>query len=395
MNRTSHNKSRPLRILLVEDSEHDIIAFRRALQRSMAASEITHYIRAEDALERLSADASRFDLIVTDYKLPGMSGLDLCKELLVGNIPLPVVMLIGTASNGLAVDALRAGVDDYLIKDPDQGYLDQLPIILFDAVRKHSDRLASKQPDEGFVYSQHRYPIIIEDQAELIRCFSLDGTLTFINDAYCRFFNEKREQLIGRHFMQFVPIEDQEAIKKHLASLDRNNAVKTIEHRISQSAGDFRWQEWTDRAIFNGQGRLIAFQSIGRDISEKKQMEEAIQQGDDRYHSLIEITPNGFFICDITSGDILLINQKACDLFGYAMQEMLTRSLWDLIVAEEQEKLLERIQTQRHEETLKLPREVYTMLHKDGTAFSAELLSSLITFEGNLVLQGIVRKLAT
>lgn len=395
MRMISHNKSRPLRILLVEDSEHDILAFRRALQKSSTASEITHYIRAEDALERLIVDASRFDLIVTDYKLPGMSGLELCRELLVSKVALPIVMLIGTASNGLAVDALKAGVDDYLIKDPDQGYLNQLPVILSDAVRKHSDRLASKQPDEGFVYSETRYPIIIEDQTELIRCFSLDGILTFVNDAYCRFFNEKREQLIGQHFMQFVPIEDQETIKRHLTALGRNNAVKTIEHRVVRPDGDICWQEWTDRAVFNGQGLHIAFQSIGRDISEKKQMEEIIQQGDDRYHSLIEITPNGFFICDITSGDILLVNQKACDLFGYAMQEMLTCSLWDLIAVEEQDTLQERIQTQRHEETLKLPNETYTMRHKDGTTFGAELFSSLITFDGNLVLQGIIRKLAT
>ena len=141
--------STPLRILLVEDSEHDWLAFRRAFQKSQVASEITRYARAEEALERLRADAASFDLVVTDYKLPGVSGLELCQELLEREVPLPLVILTGTGSEHLAVEALKAGVDDYLIKDPDQGYLDLLPVVLPDVVRKHGDRLARQRVEKA------------------------------------------------------------------------------------------------------------------------------------------------------------------------------------------------------------------------------------------------------
>ncbi|MFC1863355.1 PAS domain S-box protein [Thermodesulfobacteriota bacterium] len=386
-----HNNSKQIRILLVEDSEHDFIAFRRTLRKSRIPIEITHYVRAEDALERLMMDSSGFDLVVTDYKLPGMSGLEFCKTLLGGYLSLPVVILIGTGSNGLGVEALKAGVDDYLIKDPNQGYLEHLPIILVDAVRKHSDRLASKQPDDDFVYSDTLYPVIIEDQTELIRCFSPSGSLTFVNNAYCSAFNKNREDLIGRHFMQFIPDEDQKILEKHIASLNKEDSIKTIDCRVIGPDGRIHLQEWTDRAIFNGEGDLIGFQSIGRDISDKRQMEEVIQQGNDRYHSLIEITPNGFFICDLNSGDFILINQKACDIFGYAMPDLLTHSLWNMINADEKERLQETIQTQKQEGIIKFPRVVCTFLRKGVTTFKGELFSSLIIFDGNLVLQGIIR----
>jgi signal transduction histidine kinase len=140
--------SSPLRILLVEDNEHDRLAFCRAFQKSQLTCEITECERAEEALEPLRAGTSSFDLVVIDHGLPGMSGLDLCKELLDEQIPLPLVILTGRGSQQLAVEALKAGVDDYIIKDPGQGYLDLLPVVLPEVLRKHGDHLARKRAEE-------------------------------------------------------------------------------------------------------------------------------------------------------------------------------------------------------------------------------------------------------
>jgi CheY-like chemotaxis protein len=88
-------RSSPLCILLVEDNEHDGLFFRRTFRKSQVACEITECVRAEEALERLRADASSFDLAVIDHALPGMSGLYLCKERLDEETPLPLVILTG------------------------------------------------------------------------------------------------------------------------------------------------------------------------------------------------------------------------------------------------------------------------------------------------------------
>ena len=137
-----------LRILLVEDTEDDRLAFRRAFQGSELACEITECMRGEEALERLHTDASSFDLVVIDHGLPGMSGLELCKELLDNQVPLPLVILTGKGSEELAVEALKTGVGDYMIKDPGRGYLELLPVVLPEVVRRHGDRLARKEAEE-------------------------------------------------------------------------------------------------------------------------------------------------------------------------------------------------------------------------------------------------------
>ena len=142
------NTSPPLRILLIEDNEHDRLAFRRAFQKSDVACDITECERAEKALEQLPADAASFDLVVVDHALPGMSGLDLCKKLRNRETPLPLVILTGRGSEQLAVDALKAGVNDYMIKDPRGGYLDLLPVVLPEVVLKHGDRQDRKRAEE-------------------------------------------------------------------------------------------------------------------------------------------------------------------------------------------------------------------------------------------------------
>jgi signal transduction histidine kinase len=139
----------PLRLILVEDSEHDALAFRRAFQKSQTPCQIVVCSRAEEALAQLQAGTTSFDLVVTDHNLPGMSGLELCHELLNRQFPLPLVLLTGAGTERLAVEALKTGVDDYLIKDPDQGYLELLPVVLPEVVRRHADRLARRRAEEA------------------------------------------------------------------------------------------------------------------------------------------------------------------------------------------------------------------------------------------------------
>ena len=80
----------PLRILLVEDNEHDVNAFRRAFRDSHPPARISHCGGAEEAIKLLDTDAGAFDVVVADYNLTGLSGLELCKEVVANGIPLPV-----------------------------------------------------------------------------------------------------------------------------------------------------------------------------------------------------------------------------------------------------------------------------------------------------------------
>jgi PAS domain S-box-containing protein len=141
-----------------------------------------------------------------------------------------------------------------------------------------TDITRRKHTEEALRSSEARYRAIVEDQIELVWRFGPDKLLTFVNEAYCRYFNQPRELLIGHPFMSVVFNEDYRRVSELIASIGWENPVITHEHRIGLAIGELRWHLWTHRAIFDEQGQLIEFQSVGRDITKRKQAEEELRQ---------------------------------------------------------------------------------------------------------------------
>ncbi len=144
----------PVRILLVEDNRHDYIAFRRSLQKSGLEATIRHFVRAEEALDHLAGNAESYDIVVADHNLPAMTGLEFCERLLKRQTRIPVVLLTGQGNEHLAISALKAGVSDYIIKDPRQGYLELLPMALKEVMRGAEDRRARFEAEKALRKSQ-------------------------------------------------------------------------------------------------------------------------------------------------------------------------------------------------------------------------------------------------
>lgn len=120
--------SKRLRILMVEDSKHDHQLARRTLERSDVNPELEWVQRGEDALVLLGQRA--FDVLVLDFQLPGISGMQTFEELVSRTLDVPTVFLTGAGNEQLAVQALKKGARDYLVKDAAGHYLDLLPVVI-------------------------------------------------------------------------------------------------------------------------------------------------------------------------------------------------------------------------------------------------------------------------
>ena len=283
-----------LRILLVEDSEHDWLSFRRAFQKSQVASEITCYVRAEEALQRLDTDSSSFDLVVTDHKLPGMNGLELCRELLEREVPLPLVLLTGTGTEYLAVEALKAGVDDYLIKDPIQGYLALLPVVLPDVVRKHNDRLARQRAEEALRElnatleaqvaartaeiraEQEKSETILRSVGDAIVMVDLEMRAQYVNDAFIALTGYTAGEVMGQSHVDLLAGEvmaEQSRQSLRLA-LDKG---EVWQGEVTARRKDGRTYEaaLTIAPMRDAAGRLVGYVSSHRDISRFKDLDRA------------------------------------------------------------------------------------------------------------------------
>ena len=129
--------------------------------------------------------------------------------------------------------------------------------------------------EDALKRSEARYRAVVEDQTELICRFLPDGTYTFVNGAYCRYFQRTPDELLGKTFWEFIPAEAHAAARQFLASITPEQPVGTIEHEVIAPGGEVRWQQWTDHGFFDDQGEIVDYQAVGRDITQRKRLEEA------------------------------------------------------------------------------------------------------------------------
>jgi PAS domain S-box-containing protein len=125
--------------------------------------------------------------------------------------------------------------------------------------------------------AEEDYRFITEQQTDLICRFRPDTTLTFVNEAYCRYFGKTREELVGRRFLTLIPPEARAAAQDHVTSLLTQPRNVTYEHEVRLPHGGIAWQQWVDHAIVDAQGQVQEFLSVGRDITDRKHIEEALR----------------------------------------------------------------------------------------------------------------------
>ncbi|HEY9639463.1 MAG TPA: PAS domain S-box protein, partial [Coleofasciculaceae cyanobacterium] len=142
--------------------------------------------------------------------------------------------------------------------------------------RDISDRKAAERELQQ---SEARYRAIVEDQTELISRFLPDTTLLFINDAYCRYFGINREEVIGKSYTPMIYEADRERVAQLLQSMSLDNPTVIIENRVVVN-GEIRWTQWVNRLLLDLQGNVIEIQSVGRDITQLKQIEAALRRSE-------------------------------------------------------------------------------------------------------------------
>ncbi len=118
---------------------------------------------------------------------------------------------------------------------------------------------------------------LVDDLPDLICRYRSDGLLLYVNDAYALFYGRSAESLVGLSFLELAEHEYRDEVERSLARVRRlnlNDAVVVNEHRAVDAQGRIRWQQWTDKGVFDQEGELIEIIAVGRDVTERRAAEE-------------------------------------------------------------------------------------------------------------------------
>ena len=140
--------------------------------------------------------------------------------------------------------------------------------------------------------SELRYRAMVEQQGEAVCRWLPDTTLTFVNDEYCRFFGKDRGQLLGLKWLKLVPASQRGKVTARYADLARHPKVYQYEHTVIGGDGRSYWLSWKDVPLLDDRGRLFEFQSIGHDITARKQYEETLERKEEILKALLNNIPD-------------------------------------------------------------------------------------------------------
>ncbi len=288
------DKIEGIRILLVDDDEDEYVLLRAMLNDISPVYDLQWVGSYDEALTIITQGA--YDVMFFDYHLGGRSGLALLQEPAIQATHIPVILLTGQEGHNTDTAALRAGAADYLHKANIDAQLVERTI------RYAIERGRTLQ---DLRQSEARYRAVVDGQTDFLIRYDPDFNLTFVNQTYCAFRRQSPETLLGTFALEGIAADHREQFQKAVLDLTENNANYNVELTTGQ---DDRWQNWATRAIFDDAHQLFEFQSVIRDITERKRVEQELNSRLEELKTLRRVDAELTDSLDMTSVSTLALD---------------------------------------------------------------------------------------
>ena len=172
-----------------------------------------------------------------------------------------------------------------------------------------------RKTEQALVKSEEVYRAIVEDQTEIICRFHPDGTISFVNGAFCRYFDKAREEVLGSRYLPAIPREDRKRLWTAYGELTPDRPVFSIELRVRMPDGAVRWLNWINRAIYDGSGNIIEHQGVCRDVTERIRSEQQIRESRNALRSVFDGISDPLVMVreDLT---VIMLNRASLQFLG-------------------------------------------------------------------------------
>jgi two-component system, cell cycle sensor histidine kinase and response regulator CckA len=259
-----------LRLLILEDDPIDAELVVATLEQAGYAC---HWERVTNELtfrSRLAApDPLPYDVVLADYNLPSFDGLRALQQLRTRDPEIPCIMVSGVLGEEIAIESMKAGATDYVLKSQ----IARLPAVLGRALREHAELRQRRRAEEALRNAEARYRDLFENANDIVYTLDIPGVFTSVNAAGERLFGYPREQLLQMNIRGFLAPESDALAQAYLAhKLSEPAETTTYEVEIIRPDGARLPLEVSTRLLFRD-GQPYEVQGIARDISERRHAE--------------------------------------------------------------------------------------------------------------------------
>ncbi len=301
----------PLSLLILEEDFLDVELFLARLEQAGYLCQTDLVTSKETFQERLELDHDRYDIILADYQLPNFSGLQALNLVLAKDLLIPFIMVSGIPGENLAIESLKAGATDYVLKTQ----LWRLPKVV-DGALKGITEIKRRQEAEAALYqakeelerrvdertkelhdankaleSEKAFTTHIVSAAPTLICaLAPDGSTLSVNDAVCRVTEYSRQEILGQNWWPlFYPGKEYAQVEQLYKDFDMLGQVTNYEMTLTTKHGEQRVISWNSVNRYDDQGNLQEIIGIGADITEQKQAEAAVRELNQDLEARIQI----------------------------------------------------------------------------------------------------------
>ncbi len=315
---------RPLRILLVEDSEDDALFVLEELRRGGFAPSHELVTTAEAMTAALAKPG--WDLVISDYTLPGFSGLHALELFKKQDLAVPFILVSGNIGEELAVEAMRSGANDYVMK---QNLARLVPAVKRELAEAEQHR-QHRQAEKSLLESEALFRSLSASSPVGIFLADMNGQVIYVNPRWRTIHGLSLMQSVNEGWIQTIHPDDREWMLKDWVNCVEAKRELYQECRILRPDGVARWVEIRSALRYSDTGETIGFVGTVEDITRRKQMEDALRASEVRFRDLFEHSPDAIFVED-AHGTVLDMNRAACQLHGLTREQLLGKNVTDLV----------------------------------------------------------------
>jgi PAS domain S-box-containing protein len=265
--------NQPLRVLIIDDSEDDALLIIREIKKSGYDPLYKRVETADDM--KTSLQENQWDIILCDYKMPRFSApaaITLLKET---NIDIPIIIISGTIGEETAVECMRLGAHDYIMK----ANLSRLSPAVSRELKEAEIRNKKKYTEEALRHSEEKYRNILENIEDGYYEVDLAGNFTFFNKSMCLMLGYSEEEMVGMNNRQFTDKENAKKLFEVFNKVYRNgDPAKEFDWQIIRKDGTAKYIEASVSLLKDSSGKIRGFRGLVHDITERKLAEANLQK---------------------------------------------------------------------------------------------------------------------
>jgi len=320
--------NRLVRILYVDDYPLDRELVRDALEKEHSGFELVEAASRADFETTLAQGG--FDLVLSDFNILGFEGLQVLEAVHAQAPNLPVIIVTGTGSEEVAAEAIKRGAADYVIKT--LKHIQRLPHIIHTVLEKKRLEAERQQAEAALRESEQKSRAILDLSFEFVGLLTPDGILLEANRTALEFIGASLADVVGKPFWETPwwshSPETQNQIREAVMSAAKGEFVRAETTHVAKD-GVLHTIDFTLKPIKNESGLITLLIPEGRDITDRKQSEEALKESELKYRTIIERFAEGFALID-EQGYILEWNQAMEQIFGIKHNEAVGQLVWDV-----------------------------------------------------------------